>query len=237
MRNRSYLISIFVYCTIIHFHAIMAFSSELDNPSIISHTDDGFIRLKAKNIPLQTILDDIEKISNLRILGLKHMATNPITVQIQGKTIQHIIKRLFRYLDIDNYAFEFSDNDLTFVRVFPKGTSQAYVPPIQSDMPPPPFSQHPTLISTVKVISVLPDTQAQSIGLLPGDYIIQYDGVLVHTAQQLVKEVKEKHDKSNVDIMIVRRNNPFRYGLKGGIIGVRIVTANVNEEDIGKYYK
>ena len=68
--------------------------------------------------------------------------------------------------------------------------------------------------------------------LTAGDIIIEYDGVRISSAQQLVEEVEKKAENSQVEMIVIREKTPMRLILAGGIIGVRIVTKNISYEEI-----
>jgi S1-C subfamily serine protease len=74
-------------------------------------------------------------------------------------------------------------------------------------------------------------SQADSLGLASGDIILEYDGVKVQNALQLVKEVEKKASSANIEMVIMRDNSSMRYTLVGGFIGVRIQTTKISRED------
>ena len=85
-------------------------------------------------------------------------------------------------------------------------------------------------------MSVLEFSQAQSLDLTAGDIIIEYDGVRISSAQQLVEEVEKKAENSQVDMIVIREKNSMRLILAGGTIGVRIRTKNISYEEIDVVY-
>ena len=74
------------------------------------------------------------------------------------------------------------------------------------------------------------------MGLTAGDIIIEYDGVRITSAQQLVAEVEKKAESSQVEMIVVREKNPMRLILAGGIIGVRIMTTEILKEEINAIF-
>jgi hypothetical protein len=75
----------------------------------------------------------------------------------------------------------------------------------------------------------------ESAGLLQGDIILEYDGVPINSARQLVSEVEKKSQISQIEMVIVRQKIPTRVILNGGFIGVRILTNKIPRDEITAY--
>ena len=69
--------------------------------------------------------------------------------------------------------------------------------------------------------------------MIAGDIIFEYDGVRITSAQQLVDEVGEKDESSQVEMIILRDKHPIRLILAGGMIGVRVMTKQISKKEIG----
>ena len=91
------------------------------------------------------------------------------------------------------------------------------------------------MVSVVKVIGTIKGSQAEELGLQVGDLIIEYDGVKIHNAQQLVKEVKKKSESGQVEMTVVREHQSSPYTLNSGKIGVRISTTKISKEAFETY--
>jgi len=91
-------------------------------------------------------------------------------------------------------------------------------------------------LSVAQVQSIVEFSQAESLDLIAGDIIIEYDGVRITSAQQLVQEVKNKTENSQVEMIVIREKRPMRLILAGGIIGVRIITKNISKEEINSTF-
>jgi len=68
------------------------------------------------------------------------------------------------------------------------------------------------------------------------DIIVEYDGVPITNARQLVKEVEKKAVNNQVEMVIVREKIPMRLTLGGGFIGVRIMTKKIAQEEFDTFY-
>jgi S1-C subfamily serine protease len=85
------------------------------------------------------------------------------------------------------------------------------------------------------VVGTIKGSQAEELGLQVGDLIVEYDGVKIHNAQQLVKEVKKKSEIGQVEMTVVREERSFPYVLNSGKIGVRISTTKIPKEAFDTY--
>jgi S1-C subfamily serine protease len=139
---------------------------------------------------------------------------------------------MLRYLGVKNFAIQFVDARLTRIMVLPESVSDITISENQqADRWNPPES-----ISVAQIMSVVEFSQAQTLDLTAGDIIIEYDGVRISSAQQLVEEVEKKAENSQVDMIVIRERNSMRLILAGGTIGVRIRTKNISYEEIDVVY-
>ena len=96
-------------------------------------------------------------------------------------------------------------------------------------------SQQNDFESVAQVQSIVEASQAESAGLQEGDIILEYDGVPITSAQQLVSEVEKKAQISQIEIVIVRQKITTRLILNGGFIGVRIFTKNIPRAEFNAF--
>jgi S1-C subfamily serine protease len=87
-----------------------------------------------------------------------------------------------------------------------------------------------------QIQSIIASSQAETLGLLEGDIIIEYDGVPITSARQLVAEVEKKAGRDRVEMVIVREKTPQRLTLSSGFIGIRIKTTKIPKEEFNTYY-
>jgi S1-C subfamily serine protease len=71
---------------------------------------------------------------------------------------------------------------------------------------------------------------------MQGDIIVEYDGIRINSAAQLVKEVKKKSANSQVEMIVVRAKMSRRLILQGGVIGVSITTEKVSKQEYLNYF-
>jgi putative serine protease PepD len=91
------------------------------------------------------------------------------------------------------------------------------------------------LVNIAEVQSIVEASQAESAGLQKGDIILEYDGVPISSAQQLLSEVEKKAGSSQIEMVIVRQKIPTRLILSGGFIGVRIATKKIPRTEYESY--
>ena len=87
-------------------------------------------------------------------------------------------------------------------------------------------------INAVKILDINQGSQAEVHGFQKDDYIVEYDSVAIHSASQLVSEVKEKKNLQQIDIVIIRNKSRISYVINSGLIGVRIQNVRVSEDEL-----
>lgn len=187
------------------------------------------VTLEARNHSLEEIINELEQRCQIRLNGLDSKLKLSVTMQYKGKSVEDMIKNLLRVIGETNYAFEYNQRNLVQVLVMPTSAHALTAPP------PPPLpvfergeSEAPVRI--VQVTDIIPNSQAETIGLQASDLIVEYDGVSINNTQQLIREVNHKAEKDQVEMVVIRDGAPMRMQLKGGQIGVRINTTNLPQE-------
>jgi hypothetical protein len=207
--------------TIIFLTVILASGICMAASALTVEFREGEAVLQVQETPLGKVVEEIRQAWQVEITGLENKTDEIISFSAAEETPEDVLKRLLRYLGEPNYAFEFTDIKLTRVSVVPEsgfiGTR-----PFKSEE-----AGDQDSVSAVQVIGVLDGTQGETIGLEKGDLIVEYDGVKISSAQQLVEEVKKKSETDSVELVAVRDHTPMRFVLNGGFIGVRITTAKI----------
>lgn len=86
-------------------------------------------------------------------------------------------------------------------------------------------------VETVIVDSVFDGSQADAIGLQPGDILFKYDGEEI-TSPQLFKEaVKRKTKKKKIELVIIRKSKKMHFIINGGSIGIKITRGSMLKFD------
>ncbi len=188
------------------------------------------IVLHAEKASVGEILEKIRQKYPVEIRGMEHREEEILTFSAKG-TLEDVIKRLLRYIGEENCAFEFTDVRLTRVSVLPKSKTRAssHFPKANQKKAQKKFG------NVVQVKGVNKGTQAEELELQKDDLIVEYDGVKIRSAQQLVREVKKKSDREQVEMTVMRDRIPIQFVLKGGLIGVRIVTIKIPKEELDSY--
>lgn len=184
---------------------------------------DGTIHLEARDSTLGEIVSKFYDRYTLEIKGLENRAGEKVTFSYTADTLEGLLKSLLRHLGIKNYAFEFDDEILKRLVAVPEATSEVPSFSPSSNIP----NQENEFVSIAQVQSIIEASQAESAGLQIGDIILEYDGVSISSAQQLVSEVEKKAQVNQIEMVIVRQKIPTRLILSGGFIGVRILTKKI----------
>jgi len=205
----------------------------------------NLVAIRAGEVPLDKLLDEIARECGIKIRGLDEREKEAITFSSDGGTPSQTLRRLLSHLGEGNYVFEFHDQALVSVRVFPEAGGDTASRPVpkrteKAVKKPPQTDERKTTREFVKIpriLNVNDDSQAQAVGLSKGDLIVEYDGVRIGSSAQLVSEVKKKADSEEVEIVVIRDRTEMRFSLEGGEIGVGVGDEEIPKEEFDKYSK
>ena len=192
---------------------------------------DGTICLEARDSTLGEIVSKFYDRYSLEIKGLENRAGEKVTFSYTADTLENLLKSLLRHLGIKNYAFEFDDEILKRLVAVPEATTDVSSLSPSSNIP----TLEDEFVSIAEVQSIIESSQAESAGLQIGDIILEYDGVPINSAQQLVSEVEKKARVNQIEMVIVRQKIPIRLILSGGFIGVRILTKKIPRAEFNAF--
>ena len=198
----------------------------------ITRVWNGNIIIEAHDSVLVEIFKELYDKYSIEVSGLESRESDKITFSFEADTLEALLRGLLRYLGVKNFAIQFADATLTRIVVMPDSisdiTTSENVQMDQRDQVEP--------LSVAQIQSIVEFSQAESLDLIAGDIIIEYDGVRITSAQQLVEEVEKKSENSQVEMIVIREKNPVRLILAGGIIGVRIMTKKISREEINSIF-
>ncbi len=198
----------------------------------ITRVWNGNIIIEAHDSVLVEIFKELYDKYSIEVSGLESRESDKITFSFEADTLEALLRGLLRYLGVKNFAIQFADATLTRIVVVPDSmsdiTTSENVQMDQRDQVEP--------LSVAQIQSIVEFSQAESLDLIAGDIIIEYDGVRITSAQQLVEEVEKKSENSQVEMIVIREKNPVRLILAGGIIGVRIMTKKISKEEINSIF-
>ena len=189
----------------------------------ISSDPNGKVLFEARDASHAEIVKEIIIKYGIEIKGLEQGKTEKITLSFDAESREALLKSLLRHLGIKNYALEFTDEALTRLVVVPETTSDDSSWSVSPEDSP----RQKKFVEVVQIQSVVESSQAESAGLLAGDLIIEYDGVRIKSATQLISEVEKKTAESQIEMVIVRQNKRSQLVISSGFIGVRIVTKKI----------
>jgi len=199
--------------------------------TIIFEVGDNGLAMQAVNIPLGDILDEMRGAFFSDITGLDHRTNELITLNASGKTVEEILKHFLKHLGENNYAFEFSNDDIKKVSVFPESKRETTPAGPQRTL----NEDQGQFAGVAKVQSIIEGSQAETVGLEVDDIIIKYDGTRIESSMGLIREVRRKSDMNQIEMIVVREGTMLPFILKGGLIGVRISTAKIPLEKFEHY--
>lgn len=198
----------------------------------ISQDWSGNIIIEAHDSVLVEIFKELYDKYSIEISGLESRESDRITFSFEADNLEALLRGLLRYLGVKNFAIEFANATLKRIVVVPDSISDiAPSGNVQSDQ-----GNQIESLNVAQIQSIIEFSQAESLDLTEGDIIIEYDGVHITSAQQLVEEVKKKSENSQVEMIVIREKNPMRLILAGGIIGVRIMTKKISKEEINSIF-
>jgi membrane-associated protease RseP (regulator of RpoE activity) len=217
---------------------------ETEDSSCRVQLKDGMCEMAAHDVPLKYVLKALREECGVTVSGLETRKGERVTIAPVRGTRELVVKALLGKLEENNYLFQYSEDQLTKAAVLSSAKASPTAPqtpekngparlagssPASSPPPPPPFSKRGTVVAVQGVIA---GSQAEDLGLKDGDIIVQYDGLRIESASQLINRVKEKSPEDSVEMLVLRDGQPMQFTLKGGQIGVQIHTISVPEEDL-----
>ena len=214
---------------------LLVFLALLQYPAsaaVLLRLQDGETVLDAKDAKLGDLLEEIRRKYAVSIVGLENREGETVTFSAKEEMPEDLLKRLFRYLGEENYAMEFTDIKLTKVSVFPGSKKRRPFPSAEGASE---TSAPQQFSNVVEVKEIVAGSQAQDLNLQKGDFVISYNGIRITSAQQLAGEVRKTSDKDTVEITAVRNKEVMPMVLKGGIIGIQIVTTSIPAAEAESY--
>jgi len=167
--------------------------------------------------------------------GFSDFMDNKITLSDTGSTMD-IITKILKLLEIQNSAYTFNREQLIHVTALP--ASNLIINSLESvTETTKKWNTNKLNSSTVLIQKVLPDSQGEMVQLEVNDYIIAYNGHKIPNARRLINYVKKYKVEESVSIVIVRDERILEFTLKGGLIGVQIVTIPMKFEILENYYR
>ena len=136
------------------------------------------------------------------------------------------MKDFLRYLGEKNYAFEYSNEKLLRISVLPWARAGNVLP----EAPPQEEESSADTVNVIKVVNIIEGSQAQSLGIIKGDIILEYNGLQIRSTDELIKATKMNTGIDQVEMLVLRENYPLRFILNGGFIGVRISNVTIPKE-------
>ncbi len=193
-------------------------------------SEHGMIFLSAVESPLSQILKGIEAEFNIQAVGLEDRGAELITYTTRAPNLQEVMKGLMRHLRVKNYALVYDTERLSRISVFPEASKTST--PVITDSFSASWEPKPTEPpGAAEIQSIVDASQAQQMDLRKGDIILEYGGVKINRAADLVMESRKKTPEEEVEIVVLREGEPVRLSARGGFIGVRIKTVNMPVEN------
>jgi hypothetical protein len=192
---------------------------------------NGKLSFDARESTLAEIVKYLSSNYSISVTGLEDREDEKVTFTYSDDTLENLLKGFLRHIGIKNYAFEFADATLTRLVVVPEAYSNLSAASRSSSKD----NRQNGYVSIAEIRSIVEASQAESAGLEEGDIILEYDGVPISSAQQLVSEVEKKSASRQIEMVIVRQKIPSRMILSGGFIGVRIATKKISRSEFDSF--
>jgi len=210
-------------------------SAESSTLSVIDH---GLLTIQADNLELKYIISEFEAEHSLKFTGFSKFMDNKITLSYTG-SIMDVILKLLKLLEIKNYAYTFNEEQLIHVTVLPssiyKTTKKKPLESVNETTKKRDTNKFNS--TTVLIQKVLPDSQGEMVQLEVNDYIIAYNGHKIPNARRLIDYVKKYKVEESISIVVVRDERTLEFTLRGGLIGVQIITIPMDFEILESYYR
>lgn len=179
---------------------------------------------------LAGIFEELGRKYGFTVLGLEGLEERQLSFSETADSVSDLVRTLLRHAGIKSYLLKFDEDRLRRVQVFHAkgrergggGVKRAFGKKMAA----------PDLLSAVKVRGVVAGSQAARLDIREGDFIVEYDGEAVTSSRQLFKEVRNRAEKAQIDVLVIRDREPLSFTVSGGRIGVRIKTVRIPESDI-----
>ncbi len=211
-------------------------------PRVQARLQDGICTLDAHEIVLKYVLNAISDECGVTVTGLETRRSESLTIPELRGTPEYVVRQVLHLLKENNFLLQYEEDELTKVAVLSASKGSASSPPTKQPParpkmapgspgePPFPFMQRSPVVAVRGIVS---ESQAEKLGLKKGDIILEYDGVRIKSASQLIKNVKDKSPEETVEMIVVREGRAETYKLNGGLIGVELDTIIVAFEKLG----
>ncbi len=202
---------------------------------LLGEREGGRFFISAENVDLSRIVVEIGSELGIVISGLDGTGGAKVDYSGEWESSVDMVKGILRYLGIRNYLMEFDGTKLARVRVM---KSKGYVSGrdeagrVSNSAKKADAAKPVEKFSFVKVQGVVEGSQAEALELMAGDFIVLYNGVEITSSQLLIAEVRKVPLEGTVDMVVMRDHEPYSYTLKGGMIGVRVITVKLPGEEV-----
>ncbi len=188
--------------------------------------------VKVRNACLEDVLKKISNACDIEIKGLSNRKKELITFISGNESIECEMKRLLRYLNIRNFAFEYKNEKLKSIAVFPASEVKSPSLPIETDKQ---QTKGNRQTRAVRVEAVIENSQAETFDIRIGDLVVSYDNKRILNSKQLMELVQSKSEWERVDLIMVRGNSPILITVNGSQIGIRIKTVKIPSKVLELY--
>ncbi len=214
---------------ILNFWAVSGNAALDTDPAIIFEVEDKSWVLNVQRGLLDDLVDHIYQDFQLEILGLETRKRETITLSLKGKTLADIARGLLQYLGEKNFAFEFENDRLKRVLVLPEANVDIRnlsfaIFTYEGDQG--------QSINAVEIQGIIDGSQAKKLNLRKGDLIVEYDGLKITRATELIEATKKRSFDEDVEILLLRNGDFFPLRAKGGFIGIQVKTIKIFKEEL-----
>jgi hypothetical protein len=178
---------------------------------------------------LGEFVEHLEQEHRVIISGMEAREKEMITLTAVADSMPDIMKRLLLHLGEKNFAFEYTDNRLSRVLVLPGGTEDIRNLSTIVSSQIPSFAES---LDAVEIIGIIEGSQAQKLDIRKGDLLLEYDGMKINRASELVEETKKRSTADEIELVLLRNGDPVRLNAKGGFLGVQIKTVKIFTEEL-----
>ena len=127
------------------------------------------------------IVSEIQTQCLVDFRGLESRKDENITYFSKEGTVESVLKDFLRHLGEKNYAFEYSDEKLLRISVFPESKAITAVnDTLNSEKPTPQET-----VGVVKVVDIIEGSQAESLGIMIDDIILEYNGLQIDSSNHI----------------------------------------------------
>ena len=223
---------------------IFAMSGQV-RADLISEDSVAGYRLKTENESIQTVLEDMERFFEIKIIGKETVGPLEKAIVAAGQTVEMLFRDFCRSIGVKNYIFIYGKDRLSQVTLIGDyvGPMEISVPEIsqgaekKEDKEPERYDVDkygPRKVQVVQVASIPKESDEKNIGLQAGDVITKVDGERAGTLEEF--ETLLRNCSRPCPLRVIRKATPISINLDRQIYDIKFSMRTLWNAEVDYYF-